>query len=170
MKGWDSPNGWSKSSSDIVWVEPTIYESDIDLSEWRQALSERAGAKERKDDKGFSMAPIGKLVPIETPPVMPIERIAPESVVNLGDGRWLLDFGKAMSGVLRFDKGLPTPIVPKNGYPRSHSIEANGDESFITVVYGESIQMETGDINLILVAGMGLHDGGPRQHFKGTEP
>jgi len=167
MKDWDSPKGWDKTSSDVVWMEPALYKSDMTLQEWRQALSERAGAKERKDDKSFSLAPIGKLVPIEAPPVMPIERIAPESVVSLGDGRWLLDFGKAMSGVLRFDEGLPDPIIPKNGYPRSHKLESNGDESFISVVYGESIQMETGDINLIIVAGMGLHDGGPRQQSRG---
>ena len=171
MSGWDSPKGWNtvrgSKNSDVAWMEPVLYESDITLKEWRRALSERAGANNREEDKRFSAAPIGKLVPIETLPVMPIERIAPESVVSLGDGRWLLDFGKAMSGFVRFDNGLPDPIVPKNGYPRSHLIDTDGDEKFITIVYGESIQMETGDINLILVAGMGLHDGGIRQQSRG---
>ena len=170
MRGWNSPEGWGmiRGSKSVEWVNPTLYKSDTTTQDWRQALSEKSGAKEKGKTKwSFAIAPIGKLVPLETPPVMPIERIAPESVVNLGDGRWLLDFGKAMSGVLRFDDGLSEPVVPKNGYPRSHNVATEADEKFVTVVYGESIQMETGDINLILVAGMGLHDGGPRHISKG---
>lgn len=168
MRNWDSPHESSRNmlGTNIVWMEPVLYHSDSTLREWRKALSERAGAMERSVDKAFSISPIGKLVPLGTPPVMPIERLAPESIKNLGDGRWLFDFGKAMSGVLRFDAGLPNPIVPET-YPRSHKLETKGEEEFITVVYGDSIQMETGDINLIIVAGMGLHDGGPRVQSKG---
>lgn len=162
MQGWDTPQGWSDVSQS-AWVTPALYKSDITTAIWREAISEEAGVKPRVNGpKKFAIAPVGKLSPNEAPPVMPIERIAPESVVSLGDGRWLFDFGRAMSGVLRFENGLPNPIVPINGYPRAHSIETIGDEAFITVVYGDSVQMETGDINLVIVAGLGLHDGGPR--------
>jgi hypothetical protein len=173
MKAWDSPEGWNTigdrdgNSQSVEWINPVLYKSDITTSIWRRDLSEKAGAtKMRSNQLEFAVAPIGELVPAETPPVLPIERLAPESIVHLGNGRWLYDFGKAMSGVLHFNDGLPTPIVPET-YPRSHQIETRGDENFITVVYGDSIQMETGDINLIIVAGLGLHDGGPRQISRG---
>jgi hypothetical protein len=168
MKDWDSPEGWEDIGGnkmvDVEWVQPALYRSDIETSAWRRALSEKSGAIESVGRPNvFAIAPIGKLVPVETPPVMPIERLPPESVVSLGNGRWLLDFGKAVSGVLRFDNGLPNPIVPKSGYARAHNFLGDGTESFITVVYGESLQIETGDINLNLVAGMGLHNTGTKQ-------
>ena len=52
--------------------------------------------------------------------------------------------------MLRFENGVPSPIVPPDGnYPRGHSVSTlSSDESFITVVYGESLQMESGDINI----------------------
>lgn len=145
------------------WIQPEVYTSPISREQWRQDLSERSDAKQKheneEDQLRFTVAPIGKLVPCEIPPVMPIERIAPESIVNLGNGRWLFDFAKGMSGVLRFDKGLPNPIVPKDGYPRGHSvITRSKEEAFVTVVYGDSLELETGDINLALVAGMGLRE------------
>jgi hypothetical protein len=174
MQGWDSPQGWNEKKPSIGagWVKPVLYHSDISLQEWREALSEKAGANDQNaNDKRFSLLPIGNLVPLEIPPVLPIEQVSPESVVHLGGGRWLFDFGKAMSGVLRFEEGLPNPIVPESEgkYPRSHNVLTNADESFVTVVYGDSIQMETGDINLILVAGMGLHDGGPRKKSRRSD-
>lgn len=158
FRDWDTVDG-----SD--WIQPVVYKSLITREQWRQDLSERSSAKQHhekeEDQLHFTVAPIGKnLVPCEIPPVMPIERIAPESIVNLGNGRWLLDFAKGMSGVLRFDDGLPTPIVPKE-YPRGHFVETRGnDEKYITVVYGDSLEVTTGDINLALVAGMGLRGKG----------
>ncbi len=153
-------------SSDLKgWVQPEVYKSPITRAQWREDLSERSEAKQRhqneEDQLHFTVAPIGKLVPCESPPVMPIERVAPESVIDLGNGRWLFDFGKAMSGVLRFDRGIPAPIVPKGGYPRGHSVlTRNEHESFVTVVHGDSLELETGDINLNIVAGFGLREKG----------
>ena len=90
-------------------------------------------------------------------------RIAPEEVRDLGSGRWLLDFGKAVSGVLHFEQGLPLPVVPE-AYPRAHGFKSASErgDSFVTVIYGESLEMTTGDVNRVAVAGQGLHDGGPR--------
>ena len=57
-------------------------------------------------------------------------------------------------GMVRFEEGLPNPIVPEI-YPRGHTVSTlNPDEEFITVVYGESIEPLTGDINIAIVAGM----------------
>ena len=72
--------------------------------------------------------------------------------------------------MLHFDEGVPEPIVP-DSYPRAHGFKrasANGD-GFITVIYGESLEMTTGDINRVLVAGLGLHDGGPRHVSKSKD-
>jgi hypothetical protein len=173
MKGWDSLNGWSSirssKKSNVVWMDPVLYKSDVTRNQWRHGLAKKAGAKVDDRSFDFSYAPIGKLVPAEAPPVLPIERLVPESVTHLGDGRWLFDFGKAMSGVLRFEDGLPPPIKPKAAYPRAHFVDTSPDEdaSFVSVVYAESLEIETGDMNLILVAGMGQHDGGIRKVFKG---
>ncbi len=178
LKGWNTVNDDS-----IGWVAPEVYESSITREQWRQDLSENSKAKQqRAAEEGhlqFAVAPIGKLVPYEAPPVMPVERIPPQSIVNLGSGRWLFDFGKGMSGVLRFDEGLPNPIVPDN-YPRGHTVfTRSDDEAFITVVYGDSLELKTGDINLNIVAGMGLREAGhknvpgmagpcfPKDHGKG---
>eukprot|EP00956_Cyclotella_meneghiniana_P045401 scaffold366714_cov152-Cyclotella_meneghiniana.AAC.1 len=121
----------------------------------------------RKLDNGtpffpeHKIAPIGKLVPHEAPPVMPMAKIYPDEVYSLGDGRWMIDFGVGFSGVVRFENGLPEPIIPDK-YPRGHSVSTlYPNESFITVIHGERLELSTGDINLPLVAGMGLHDGGP---------
>ena len=71
---------------------------------------------------------------------MPMERIAPDEVYGLGDGRWMYDFGKGFSGMIRFEDGLPPPIVPGGEYPRGHTVSTlNPNESFITVVYRESL-------------------------------
>ena len=137
-------------------------------------MSLKSKAMEQSEAKDFPRrnnfaAPIGRLVPNKIPPVMVMERIAPDEIHNLSGGRWLLDYGKAFSGMLHFDEGVPTPIVPDgNIYPRAHGFKAaskQGD-SFITVIYGESLEMTTGDINRVLVAGLGLHDGGPRHVSK----
>ncbi len=95
------------------------------------------------------LSPIGKLIPHEIPPVMPMERIAPEEVYSLGQGRWMLDFGKGVSGMVRFE-GLPLPIIPpNNAYPRGHRVSTlEPYEMYITVVYGESIELTRGDINI----------------------
>jgi hypothetical protein len=159
-----------------------VYRTDVSPQQWKEDMSRRAGAQGRDEfgragssdahsDRSADAsllpehfaAPIGKLVPPEIPPVLPMERLAPDEVRDLGSGRWLLDFGKAVSGVLHFDRGLPAPIVPE-AYPRAHGFKAaskRGD-AFITVVYGDSLEMTTGDINRVLVAGLGMHDGGPR--------
>jgi hypothetical protein len=52
--------------------------------------------------------------------------------------------------MVRFQNGLPEPIVPEDGnYPRGHSMSTlDPDESYITVVYGDSIEPSTGDINI----------------------
>eukprot|EP00804_Cyclotella_cryptica_P003648 CCRYP_002212-RD/>CCRYP_002212-RD protein AED:0.38 eAED:0.38 QI:0/0.4/0.16/0.83/0.4/0.16/6/0/804 len=153
MDGWDTIQSWTNAVDSSMlepnrWIPPSLYETD-------QSLQYR--------DPKFFASPIGRLVPSEIPPLLPMERISPDEVHNLGSGRWLFDFGKAFSGMLHFDEGIPHPIVPDD-YPRGHGFKAaseNGD-SFITVIYGESLEMSTGDINRVLVAGLGLHDGGPR--------
>ena len=51
-----------------------------------------------------------------------------------------------------------TPIIPDDQkYPRAHGFKAGTDkgESFITVIYGESLEMTTGDVNRVLTAGLG---------------
>ena len=177
MEGWDTIEGWKETTTvDLSdshnqinkWVEVVPYVTDVTLEMLVQALSIKAKAMNGKDAINFPEArkyadPIGKLVPPEIPPVMSMDKIAPDEVHDLGDGRWLFDFAKAFSGMLHFDEGLPEPIVPKS-YPRAHGFKkasANRD-GFITVIYGESLEMTTGDINRVLVAGLGLHDGGPR--------
>jgi alpha-L-rhamnosidase len=164
IQGWDSPRtGNDKGgTSSLSWVTPALYQSDMTPKTWRHAI--QAFAVDRVKEKVSNVAPIGKLVPMESPPVLPIHRIAPESTIDLGKGRWLLDFGKAMSGVLRFENGLPTPMTKQRSqdYPRGHFLPSMAPGEYITVVYGDSLEMETGDINLVLTAGMGLHNGGPR--------
>lgn len=155
---------------------PQRYVSDTTLAKWRHHLHVKAKALRlnqrdvlgRKPNMAMKvplhkLSPIGRLIPHEAPPVMPMERVYPDEVLDLGGGRWMIDFGKAFSGMLRFESGLPHPIVPAQGYPRGHEVSTLAeDESFITVVYGERLELFTHDINLPLVAGMGLHDGGPR--------
>eukprot|EP00804_Cyclotella_cryptica_P001694 CCRYP_009074-RA/>CCRYP_009074-RA protein AED:0.22 eAED:0.22 QI:0/0/0/1/1/1/8/0/796 len=183
MEGWDTASGWSDTSTLGTsntdpynrinkWVNPVSYRTDVTLEQRVQTLAIRAKAKKFDEAKLFSEGnnfadPIGTLVPHEIPPVMSMERLSPDEVHNLGSGRWLFDFGKAFSGMLHFNLGLPEPIVPKV-YPRPHGFKAasaNGD-GFITVIYGESLEMTTGDINRVSVAGLGLHDGGPRHVSK----
>ena len=180
MEGWDTPTEWKEASvlnsantdpSNEInkWVNTVPYVTDVPLEARVQRMSLKAKAilpveitKRFPDPKQYA-DPIGKLVPHEIPPVMSMERIAPDEIRDLGSGRWLFDFGKAFSGMLHFDKGLPEPFIP-DSYPRAHGFKkasANGD-GFITVIYGESLEMTTGDINRVLVAGLGLHDGGPR--------
>jgi hypothetical protein len=183
MDGWDTPSRWKEASdldSDNMdpyaeinkWVDAIPYKTEITLKQRMQEIALDARAMLRKDAKEFPAtatfaSPIGTLVPPEIPPVMPMDRIAPDEIHDLGSGRWLLDFSKAFSGMLHFDEGIPEPIIPES-YPRAHGFKAaaaNGDE-FITVVYGESLEMTTGDINRVLVAGLGIHDGGPRHLSK----
>ncbi|KAL9187924.1 hypothetical protein ACHAXT_006302 [Thalassiosira profunda] len=164
MEGWDAAKGGKED-----WVAPASYRTDVTAEEWRQKMALKASAMDRSDatafpERKYTASPIGKLIPSEIPPILPMQRLAPDEVRDLGDGRWLFDFGKAMSGVLHFGEGLPAPIIPKRGYPRAHGFKAASErgDSFITVIYGESLEMTTGDINRVLVAGLGLHDGGPR--------
>jgi len=186
MEGWDTFESWIEIEENVsfeenqskvgYWVIPTLYRTNITREIRMEEMAILAKAMNQEDRKTqhrefeIVASPIGKLVPSEIPPVMPMERIHPDEVHDLGSGRWLFDFGKGMSGMLHFDSGLPSPIVPPNAeYPRGHGFQvatAIGD-SFITIIYGDSLEMSTGDINRVLVAGVGLHDGGPR-HF--SEP
>ena len=186
MEGWDTVDGWTDTTTLYStlnltedpyiginkWVDTVPYRTNMTLEERVQKISIKAKAMDARAGKRFPVGdnfadPIGKLVPPEIPPVMPIERIAPDEVHHLGDGRWLFDFGKAFSGMLHFDEGVPEPIVPES-YPRAHGFQKASDngDGFITVIYGESLEMTTGDINRVLVAGLGLHDGGPRHVSK----
>jgi len=179
MEGWDTPEHWStiNTTSNLEsknkWLKPVIYRTDVTLEAWRQELEEKkvpssSSDTSRRGDSSDSVepqnfaSPIGKLIPSEIPPILPMERITPDEVFDLGAGRWLFDFGKAISGMLHFDKGLPVPLVPQD-YPRGHSFKAGSarGDAFITVIYGESLEMSTGDINRVLTAGYGIHDGGP---------
>ena len=55
---------------------------------------------------------------------------------------------RGFSGMVRFKDGLPDPIVPSK-YPRGHTVSTlDPDKSFITVIYGESIELTRGDINI----------------------
>ena len=174
--GWDTVENWKGLSSEATdassiqpWVMPLRYISDTTLAEWRQHLHVKSKATHTGDPHSrplHKLSPIGRLIPHESPPVLPMEKVYPDEVWNLGEGRWMLDFGKAFSGMLRFDSGLPEPIVPAE-YPRGHDVNTLvKDESFITVLYGERLEMFTHDLNLPLVAGMGLHDGGPRHRSR----
>ncbi|EED93166.1 predicted protein [Thalassiosira pseudonana CCMP1335] len=173
--GWDTEQQWATISpmaqSEHSWTEPVVYQSDSTLDLWRYQLHVKASAAYKNSTKGPNlpankMAPIGKLVPHEAPPVLPIEKIYPDEVYSLGNGRWMIDFGKAFSGMVRFEEGLPNPIVPTE-YPRGHTVNTlNTEETFITVLYGERLELTTGDLNLPVVAGMGLHDGGPKHKSK----
>ncbi|KAL7551332.1 hypothetical protein ACHAWF_014525, partial [Thalassiosira exigua] len=176
FKGWDAPEGWTTTTTatkanDHSWVEPMEYESDTTIESWRELLHRKSGAlpmnANKKREPDHLMSPIGKLIPNEIPPVLPTERILPDEVYGLGDGRWIYDFGKAFSGMVRFEDGLPEPIVPKK-YSGAHTVStlAAKNETFVTVVYGETLELTRGDINLPLVAGMGLHDGGPWHRSK----
>jgi hypothetical protein len=174
MEGWDVFDSWLEVTTQVSsepnhWSSPVAYRTDVTQQLRREELAVRAKAMLPNEQKADAIhihnfaAPIGKLVPSEIPPVLPMETVSPDEIIDLGSGRWLLDFGKAMSGMIHFDEGLPEPIVPDE-YPRAHGFKAataNGD-SFITVIYGESLEMTTGDINRVLVAGMGLNDGFPR--------
>jgi len=169
MEGWDTPDAKVELETE-QWVSPVNYHTDVTPQSRKEEIAMLAKAKARTSKKrtyeNFA-SPIGRLVPSEIPPILPMEHIDPEEIHDLGSGRWLFDFGKAFSGMLHFSRGLPTPITPDT-YPRAHGFKAataQGD-SFITVIYGESLEMTTGDINRVLVAGMGLHDGGPRHVSK----
>jgi hypothetical protein len=154
LKGWDTGEKWSEISTTIEgmhdWKEPVLYESDTTLELWRYQLHVKANAKDRdpKDKRPTvpenKVAPIGKLVPHETPPVLPMAKILPDEIYSLGDGRWMIDFGVGFSGMVRFGEGLPDPIVPEK-YPRGHTVSTLVDgERFITVVYGERLELSTG--------------------------
>ena len=178
--GWDTPQGWTATEtgeevdSKHAWVEPMLYKNDTTLESWRISLEMRAHARKMTGKytvtPKHNMSPIGKLIPHEIPPVMPVERLSPDEVYSLGNGRWMFDFGKGISGMVRFEEGLPHPISPPDGkYPRGHTMSTlDPDDTFITVVYGESLEMNAfpHDINIAVVAGMGLHDGGPEHHSK----
>ena len=186
MEGWDTSKEFSAITVGVTelennpyqqinkWTKPVPYITEVTGEERKQDMAVRAKALGRADAIKFDRhhnvaAPIGKLVPHEIPPVMAMERIPAEEIHDLGGGRWLLDYGKAFSGMLHFDDGVPTPIVPDgNVYPRAHGYKAATAKggSFITVIYGESLEMTTGDINRVLTAGLGLHDGGPRHVSK----
>ena len=161
-RGWDSFQ--PSSSSSIKWVTPHIFEGS-DFGTWREDLDQFAVHRERRFLK--AIPPIGMLVPLEIPPVLPVDKIAPTSTTPLGDGRWLLDFGKGTSGVVRFESGLPVPYVPEK-YPRAHNLSMAFDpnDKFISIVYGDSLELTTGDINMALVAGYGHHSGGERGESK----
>ncbi len=161
LEGWNTIAGWSEVSPSThrnnnlhSWVEPMLYKSDMTLESWRNSLHIRGHAISTNLRKqifpSHTLSPIGKLEPSEIPPVLPMERIEPEEIYGLGQGRWMIDFGKGFSGMVRFDRGIPPPIVPTDGvYPRGHNVSVlNRDESFITVVHGESLLMESGDINI----------------------
>ena len=183
MEGWDTTNEWSESTALTTdgkypfeevnkWTIPVEYHTEVTSEERKTVLAIRSKALERVGAPTFprrqhTAAPIGRLVPSEIPPVMAMERIAPDEIHDLGGGRWLLDYGKAFSGMLHFDEGVPTPIIPEE-YPRAHGFKAASEKGdpFMTVIYGESLEMTTGDINRVLVAGLGLHDGGHRHVSK----
>jgi hypothetical protein len=160
FEGWDTREGWSdviddaSSSSIHSWVKPLLYKSDTTLESWRTSLHLKSTARKMNVRQSIipehTLSPIGRLIPNEIPPVLPIERVDPDEIYSLGQGRWMVDFGKGFSGMVRFQNGLPKPIVPADGtYPRGHSVSTLGpDESFITVVYGDSIELSTGDINI----------------------
>lgn len=160
FRGWDTREGWSDEVADTStssihsWVKPLLYKSDTTLESWRTALHLKSNARKTNvrqlNIPEHKLSPIGRLVPIEIPPVMPVERVDPDEMYSLDQGRWMLDFGKGFSGMVRFQNGLPEPIVPVDGlYPRGHGMSTLGpDESFITVVYGDSIELSTGDINI----------------------
>jgi hypothetical protein len=76
-------------------------------------------------------------------------------VLSLSLGRWILDFGKAFSGVLRFESGLPEPLRPMEHFPQGHTANTtySGWKNYITIIHAESIEMETGDLNTAIVAG-----------------
>ena len=159
-QGWDTVN--MPVTSSIDWVVPTLYDGSGKLHDWRRKLHNVALFQKR--DNQSAVGPIGKLVPLEMPPVLPVDKIAPVSTVDLGSGRWLFDFGRGMSGLLRFEKGLPQPMEPAI-YPRAHNLSMtlkDDQDKYISVVYGDSRELTTGDINLALVAGFGFHAGGER--------
>ena len=154
MEGWDTSHGWrdaapAEASSDprAGWVAPVAYRTDVSSRQRKEDIAQRAGASEsrgaeRRAAPRHFAAPIGRRVPSEIPPVLPVEGLMPEEVRDLGAGRWLLDFGKAVSGMLHFDRGLPVPIVPA-AYPRAHGFKAASrrGEAFVTVIYGDSLEM-----------------------------
>jgi len=166
---WDTNNHNNNNNNIgpvIEWVPPEIYRSTMTPGEWRRKLEWFVMTKEVQS--GIPAAgPIGDLIPLEMPPVLPVDKIHPVGEpTHLGSGRWLYDFGKGMSGVVRFESGLPHPIKPVNGqYPRGHDLsmitnEAN--DEYITVIHGDSLDMITCDINLAIVAGFGHHTRGER--------
>ncbi|KAK1749276.1 alpha-L-rhamnosidase [Skeletonema marinoi] len=172
MEGWDTTNGWQDEAIGIdgidpymnidAWVKPVSYRTEVTQAERKQEMAIRSSALHKNKTKYYPRrkqvaSPLGQLVPSEIPPILPMERIAPDEIHDLGSGRWLLDFGRAFSGMLHFDKGLPQPIIPHNNtYPRAHGFRKEFDnDSFITIVYGESLELTTGDINRVLVAGLG---------------
>ena len=178
-RGWDTVQGiTSSTTSRITWVKPVVYRPGISTKIWRERLNQHV-IEPTTEEKVPANGPIGNLVPYEIPPVMPVAKIEPvRPAEDLGAGRWLLDFGKSMSGIVRFDSGLQPSqtVVPKEDeelvYPRGHDLSMITDEgdSYITVIHGDSLEMATGDINLKLVAGFGHHNGGDRGselHIKG---
>jgi len=159
MEGWDTVQGFESNSA--TWQPAIDYQPGNTTEQWRAALH-KIGVERNEDHSGiYGMAPLGKLLPSEAPPIMPLEKIPVESMWQLSEGRWILDFGKAMSGVIRFENGLPEPFIPSDGYPRGHYVNStvNPDERYITVLYGENIQSDTGKMGIHITAAHGLHDG-----------
>ena len=171
--------GWAEAGGAPAapWVNATAYEADGTAAAWRRAKAAAYGpgagaapepAAPDAPPLSYRLPAIGAAEPLSIPPVMPAERLAPRNATHLGGGRWLLDYGRGMSGALSFDGGLPPPLRPEER-PRGHRYAAAGGAAVATVVYGDSLTPE-GDVNLALVAGHGLHDaieGRPKARSRG---
>jgi hypothetical protein len=86
--GWDTPSGIDKAhgkSNAIEWVTPMLYATVTTQEEWRGKL-QTAAVENRATKVSSSIQPIGKLRPLQMPPVMPIERIQPDTIRHMGDG------------------------------------------------------------------------------------
>ncbi|KAL3803734.1 hypothetical protein HJC23_003788 [Cyclotella cryptica] len=97
MDGWDTIQSWTNAVDSSMlepnrWIPPSLYETDQSLQYRWDAISVKSGAKSPEErsktsDPKFFASPIGRLVPSEIPPLLPMERISPDEVHNLGSGR-----------------------------------------------------------------------------------
>eukprot|EP00985_Skeletonema_marinoi_P031935 scaffold37911_cov189-Skeletonema_marinoi.AAC.1 len=95
--GFDTAQNWKELYSDPTdaasihaWVMPQRYISDTTLEKWRHHLHVKSKATPMKSRDEVTplhkLSPIGRLIPHESPPVLPMERVYPDEILDLGGG------------------------------------------------------------------------------------
>lgn len=84
---WDSSKSTTMSGPNkLNWTDPMVYTTITTREEWHEKL-QKGAYHPRMIEISSQISPIGKLRPLQMPPVLPIARIEPVSVTDKGDGK-----------------------------------------------------------------------------------